>query len=123
MKKNQPPRKIKQLFGLQCGLVIFLTLSISAVFGMWAAYSAFLGGIVCLVPSYLFALIAFRYSGAHAARDIVKSFYWGEAVKLFVTVFLFALVFSTMNVAAGYFLGTFILMQFTFWIGPLVLKF
>lgn len=123
MKRNQPPRKIKQLFGLQCGLVVFLSAITGAIFGKWAAYSAFLGGIVCILPSYLFALIAFRYRGAHAAKDIVKSFYWGEAVKIMVTVFLFTLVFSTMKVAVGFFLLAFILVQFTFWIGPLVLKF
>lgn len=61
--------------------------------GLVFAYSAVLGGLISIVPSVYFAHKVFRYSGARAMEKVVRSAYVGEAVKLILTGFGFALVF------------------------------
>jgi len=62
-------------------------------FGPAAAQGAFLGGLICWLPNCYFAYRAFRYRGARAARQIVRSFYAGEAGKMGLTILMFTLVF------------------------------
>ncbi len=68
-------------------IALILMLSIGPV----AAYSAALGGIACILPNLLFARLAFRYSAADSASLVMKWFYIGEAIKIIVTVLIFAL--------------------------------
>jgi len=62
--------------------------------GKVAGYSGLLGGLIAWLPNLYFSFKAFRYRGAHAAQDIVRSFYSGEAGKLILTAVLFALTFA-----------------------------
>lgn len=76
-------------------LVVFLA---CAALWYWrgtvAGYSGLCGGLIAWLPNVYFAHKAFRYGGARAARDIVRSFYAGEAGKLILTAVLFALTFA-----------------------------
>jgi len=103
---------------------IFTSLLISLVFfglmGKKSGISAMLGGIVAIVPSALFAKNMFRYQGARAARQIVKSFYFGEALKILSTAILFALVFIVYKVAPLAFFFTYIMVLMTYWLAPLL---
>lgn len=80
-------------------IAIILLLNIGRI----AAYSAALGGIACILPNLLFARFAFRYSAAESAGLVMKWFYIGEAIKIIVTVLIFALSliwFKDLNFAA-----------------------
>ena len=90
-------------------------------FGVIAAYSVLLGGLICLVPNCYFAYRAFKFRGARAARDIVRSFYVGEAGKLMLTAILFAIVFSSVKPlnALALFLG-FGAIQLVNWLVPIL---
>ena len=59
-----------------------------------AAYSALLGGLISVAPSYYFARQAFRFRGARFARHITRAFYLGAAGKFLLTAVGFALVFT-----------------------------
>ena len=72
---------------ITAAIAIILMLSVGHV----AAYSAALGGIVCILPNLLFARFAFRYSAADSARLVMKWFYIGEAIKIIVTILIFSL--------------------------------
>jgi ATP synthase protein I len=72
---------------ITAAIAITLMLSIDRI----AAYSAALGGIACILPNLLFARFAFRYSAAESAGLVMKWFYIGEAIKIIVTVLIFAL--------------------------------
>jgi ATP synthase protein I len=72
---------------ITAAIAIILMLSIDRI----AAYSAALGGIACILPNLLFARFAFRYSAAESAGLVMKWFYIGEAIKIIVTVLIFAL--------------------------------
>jgi ATP synthase protein I len=118
MKSYHPPHSVKRLLQLQIGMVGAIALIVLITVDVFNAYSAFLGGLVCVLPNSLFAYIAFRHRGAHAAKQIVADLYWGEAIKLVSTAILFALVLATASVAHFAFIATFVLTLFSFWLAP-----
>lgn len=62
-------------------------------FDRTAAYSALLGGLVCLIPNAYFAIYAFRYMGARSAGRIARAFFWGETGKFLLTFVGFGLIY------------------------------
>jgi ATP synthase protein I len=82
-----------RLLLVQLVVMICAALFLLCFFGRVAAYSGFVGGLIAWLPNIYFSYKAFRYSGARAARDIVRSFYAGEAGKLILTALLFAVAF------------------------------
>jgi len=83
---------VRALLLWQLVCCVFLAL-VALYFGVTASYSVLLGGFICLLPNCYFAYRAFQYEGARAAREIVKSFYRGEAGKMVLTALLFSAVF------------------------------
>ncbi|TWI57682.1 ATP synthase protein I [Pseudomonas duriflava] len=79
---------------VQLVVAIVATLVLFCFVGKVAAYSGLLGGLIAWLPNVYFSFKAFRYAGARAARDIVRSFYAGEAGKLILTALLFAVTFA-----------------------------
>lgn len=119
VRKGQPPvvRSVLLYQAVGC-LVVSLT---GLLWGVVTAYSALLGGLVCLVPNCYFAYRAFKFQGARAAQHIVRSFYAGEAGKIIITALLFALVFSRVSPinALAVLLG-FGAIQLVHWLVPIV---
>lgn len=74
-----------------------LIAAVALFWGFDAGLSALAGGLVCWLPNMYFAFRAFRYRGARAARQIVRSFYAGAAGKLILSMALFAIVFIKMQ--------------------------
>ena len=90
--------------------------------GNVAGYSALLGGMIAWLPNLYFAHKAFRYSGARAAREIVRSFYPGEAGKLILTFVLFALTFAGVKpLEAPMLFGVYLLTLMVSWFAPLLI--
>nr|WP_019215647.1 ATP synthase subunit I [Legionella tunisiensis] len=85
--------------GAQLATSVVIALAFLLTFGTNEAISAILGGLVAVIPSALFAKKLFHHQGARAARQIVKSFYIGEALKILSSVILFTLVFVLFKVA------------------------
>lgn len=102
-------------------VVLFATATfVLLVSGINAATSMILGGLIHILPNEVFARILFNENGAQAAKNIAKNFYRGEAVKLLLTIFLFALVFKYLHVVALIFFAGFILAQMMHWFVPLL---
>lgn len=99
--------------GLLAGAAILLS-------GTTAAISALLGGLVNMIPNAYFARTMFRYQGARAAKQIVNSFYKGEALKIVLSIALFMLVFKFFNIVPLVFFATYIVAQMVFWFAPLI---
>ena len=70
---------------MAAGLLILIFWGIS---GGLAALHATAGAVVGLVPSAIFALLAFRFAGAHAAPSVVTSFFAGAVLKLMLSIVL-----------------------------------
>jgi len=124
---NGAKRQALQLIVLQ-GLI---ALSISIANGLFiskiAAYAGLLGGLICVLPNMCFVLVAFKHAGARAAKQIVGSFYWAEAIKLGLTAALFAGSFYWGSLQGNEFpalplLIGYISAQCGFWLAPLVFR-
>lgn len=111
---------IFRLLSAQAGLIVITSLVMFMLWGNNSAYSALLGGGVSLLPNICFAAIAFRYRGACAARQIARSFYYGEAAKWLLSIALFVLVFVSVDVAGISFFVAYIVSQSVFWLAPLL---
>jgi len=58
-----------------------------------AAYSALLGGLVFIIPNWIFTGLVFRQAAADSARMILSRFFVGETIKILATIILFAACF------------------------------
>ncbi|MBA2657282.1 MAG: ATP synthase subunit I [Tatlockia sp.] len=111
---------VKRLLKTQLITSLLISLAFFIFSGKREGISALLGGLVAVLPSMLFANKLFRYHGARAAQQIVKSFYVGEALKILSTAILFSLVFIFYKVAPLAFFFTYIVVLMNFWFAPLI---
>lgn len=99
-----------------------VSLLLLAVFSLWwinpvIAYSVLIGGIVYIVPNMYFALYAFRYRGAQAARHVLLGFYRGEVGKFLLTGVGFAVSFTLVKpLSVVAFLGAYCVLVITQWV-------
>lgn len=128
MERRMPKRLLFHrlpVFPVLVAQLIVLLLA-AAVGWQWrgsvAGYSALLGGLIAWLPNLYFAHKAFRFSGARAAREIVRSFYAGEAGKLILTFVLFALAFAGVKpLEAPMLFGVYLLTLMVSWFAPLLI--
>lgn len=104
-----------KLFGLQFLFIFTLSLLAAWIYSFNMGLSFLLGGSINLIPSYIFAKIVFKQSGARALKKTLSAFYIGEALKLLLTAVLFILVFQWQELhALSMFLG-FVTAQIIYW--------
>lgn len=103
-------------------VVLLVTLFIFFVWGYVHAKSAFIGGMVAIVPYIVFALKAFKYAGATSSKKVVESFFSGVKIKMVLTALLFALAFKFLVLLPVPFFVMFCLVMVMPLIGPLFLK-
>jgi ATP synthase protein I len=124
MPKRRPLHRLP-VFPVLLAQLIVLALAALLLWqwlGMVAGYSALLGGLIAWLPNLYFAHKAFRFSGARAAKDIVRSFYAGEAGKLILTFVLFALTFAGVKpLEAPALFGVYLLTLLVSWFAPLLI--
>lgn len=121
MKNQRGLQGAQRLLICQVSLTV-LCAGIAMLFSSMAVVSAILAGLVSMVPTAYFATKLFQHQGAHAARQIVNSFYKGEALKLVLTIALFALVFKFFNIVPLVFFAVYMMVQLVFWFAPLIFK-
>jgi ATP synthase protein I len=111
---------VKRLLKTQLFTSALISIVFLLLLGKREGISAMLGGMVAILPSVLFAKKMFRYQGARAARQIVKNFYIGEALKILSTAILFTLVFVLYKIAPLAFFFTYIVVLMNYWFAPLI---
>lgn len=121
VNKQLSRRGITRLWLLQISVMLAVSLFCLLVFGIDEARSAILGALVCILPNIYFARQLFKYQGARAARQIINSFYVGEAFKIFLTMILFAAVFVFFRITPLVFFGSYITILMTHWFAPLII--
>ena len=62
--------------------------------GLVSAYSVLLGSVVYILPNIYFVRCAFRKVESQTPQSMMSWFYIGEAVKILLTVALFAICFA-----------------------------
>ncbi len=103
------------------GFVVLLSGLLGALFaGGRVGISAGLGGLLALVPNLCFAWRFGVRDDRRTARQVVRSFYLGETVKLALTVSLFAVVLRWPFVHFPALLSGFVLVLSVLWLSLLV---
>lgn len=106
----------------QSMVAIFVALIFTFIFGEKAGLSAVYGGIVCIVPSLVFARFAFKYAGASQNELVVRSFSQGSKFKLIATVLLFVGAFKWLDALPMPLFSGFALTMATQWVVLFVLR-
>ena len=108
---------------LQLLLTLLISLGIFYAAGGLYGYSFILGALTSILPSIYMAWRIFGYKGTRPAKEVVRSFYRGEAGKLAMTAVLLSLVFILIKpLSAGAFFAGFGYAILSHWLSPIVLK-
>lgn len=121
VNKQLNKRGIIRLWLIQLGITLIIAALCALLSNMNAAISALLGGMVCIIPNAYFASTVFKHQGARAAKQIVNSFYKGEALKIILSIFLFTLVFVYCRITPFAFFASYILVLMTHWFAPWII--
>lgn len=121
MSKKRKKHGLTRLWLIQLGVVVVFALLCVVFYTSKAAVSVLLGGAVCIIPNIYFASNLFKYHGAKAAKQIVNSFYKGEALKIVMSIFLFTLVFVLCTIDPLVFFAAYIAVQITHWLTPWII--
>jgi ATP synthase protein I len=110
------PNFTKGVLVSQLSMVAMLVISTYS-FGPLAGVSAFFGGLVSILPSWIFRRNFFKSSLAQKPdpTQILKAFYWGEGFKYISLVCLFALTLSSGLLKPLLFFFAFVLTEFVHW--------
>ncbi|MDN3697408.1 MULTISPECIES: F0F1 ATP synthase subunit I [Vibrio] len=95
----RPGRELaKQLLMIEFGAVMLVAAGMAIAVNADWGLSALVGGGIFVIANAVFALCAFMFSGARAAKRIAASFYTGQALKILITVVLFSVAYVYMQV-------------------------
>lgn len=114
-------RGLVRFWLVQFGITLIIAALCAVIFSINAATSALLGGMVCIIPNAYFANKLFKYHGARAAKQIVNSFYKGEALKIILSIFLFTAVFVLCRITPFAFFASYIVVLMTHWFAPWII--
>ena len=83
---------------LAATIALLFTLMIGENSGISASY----GGLIAIIPHFIFAHFAFKYAGARQNKLVVQSFNKGSKIKFILTIVLFALAYQwpSLNILA-----------------------
>ncbi|UTV99545.1 ATP synthase subunit I [Marinomonas rhizomae] len=108
---------------LQIFLIFFVSLGIFYFSGGLSGYSFLLGAFSSILPNIYMAWRVFGHKRILPAKEVVKSFYRGEAGKLVITALLLSLVFILVKpLAAGSFFIGFGLAILSHWLSPAFIR-
>lgn len=120
MRNQQGLQGAWRLVAWQIGVTVVCAVAAILLISIKAGLSALLGGLVSAVPNAYFARKLFKHQGAQAAKQIVNSFYKGEALKIILSITLFVLVFKYFNIVPLVFFIVYIIAQAVFWFAPMI---
>ncbi|MGL6040013.1 MAG: ATP synthase subunit I [Deefgea sp.] len=84
--------QIRGVIRLQIGFTTVLTIALLLILGQKAAIAGFSGGLIAVLGSVLYALIAYR-AGLAAAAELLRRHFAAEMAKLSLTLIAFAAFF------------------------------
>ncbi len=123
MRGNTSEKSISKIYRTLL-IQLLLTLALSALLTLFSGvrgYSALLGGMIYLLPTYYFARRMLNQQHEDDVRQALGSFYKSEIWKMVLTAVLFGVVFTTVKPLDPFSLfGAFVLMQLSFVFAPLI---
>lgn len=91
---------LKEWLTIEMGLLVVISL-------LWlfesraAGYSAFIGGLIFVIPNIYFAHRAYRFEGARQMQLAVSNMFRAASIKIALTAIFFAAVFTLMESVHG----------------------
>ncbi|TEW43502.1 ATP synthase subunit I [Psychromonas algicola] len=107
-----------KLMVFQLLIVLTIALISTVFFSVKSGYSALAGGVTFLLPNIVFVLMAFAHAGARQTKKVLRGFYAGEAIKLFLTVILFVVFLKYIPLVLTAFYISFVLLVLSQWLAP-----
>ena len=107
-----------KLVAFQLLLVLIIALISTVLFSVKSGYSALAGGTTFLLPNLVFVLMTFAHAGARQTKKVLRGFYAGEAIKLFLTVLLFVVFLKYGSLSLTAFYISFSLLVTSQWLAP-----
>lgn len=107
-----------KLVAFQLLLMLIIALVSTVFFSIKSGYSALAGGVTFLLPNLIFVLMAFAHAGARQTKKVLRGFYAGEAIKLFLTVLLFVVFLKFVLLSLTAFYISFSLLVASQWLAP-----
>ncbi|MFO1371077.1 MAG: ATP synthase subunit I [Candidatus Competibacteraceae bacterium] len=89
----------RKILAIQLLVTLLIVAASFALGGGQAAYSALIGGSICVFVTLYFASKVFSVRIGSPAAKIARAFYMGEVVKLLLTVALLSIAFLWLNVS------------------------
>lgn len=105
----------KKVLFFQSIVAIVLASFFTIYYGKYEGISALYGGLICILPASVFALLFFRYAGASQNKLVVRSFNKGSKFKFIFTIVLFILVYKWQNLQPLALLITYIVTLMAQW--------
>ncbi|MCC6201556.1 MAG: ATP synthase subunit I [Gammaproteobacteria bacterium] len=81
----------------QLAVVVGLALLAAVLFGARAGYSGLAGAAISVVPSFYLAVRMFRQEGGAAAERLLRGIYFGELMKVLLTLALFVIALRLLD--------------------------
>ena len=122
MNKHLSWRGVTRLLAVQLITTLILAVLCLLFLNVNAGVSAAFGGLVCVIPNVYFAKKLFKHQGARAVRQIVTSFYVGEALKIILTMGLFTIILVLLRINPPVFFGSYITVLMTHWFAPWIIS-
>jgi len=110
-----PGPVLRGLLSLQLGATLLAASAWWLGSGTDAALAALAGGLAVVLPTLGFAAIALTPSAGSSPKRMLSAFYRGEAVKMVMTVVLFALLVQWLQGQLLPLLATFVVVTFLYW--------
>lgn len=111
---------VRWLLKAQMAVGFILAVTVLLIWGEDEAKSVGLGVLTGLVPMWCFARNFGVRVPSRNARQVVRSFYTGEAIKLLMTAGLFAMAFQVQGVSFSFMFAGFVLVISVSWFALLV---
>jgi ATP synthase protein I len=119
LTRNQAERRAAlRVVGLQGLIALGVAAAVAAIWGLSAGRSALLGGAVGAVATMFFVLALFRYPEGAPAGRVVWGFFFGQALKVVLTVGLLVLAFRSRGVTPLAFLAGYVATYVAYWLAP-----
>ncbi|WP_232373445.1 ATP synthase subunit I [Alteromonas sp. RKMC-009] len=96
-------------------------MTLLVIISAWAmsvevAKSAAIGAFISILPNAIFALFAFRYSGASKNELVVRSFSQGAKLRLVLAVILFVVAFKFLHAIPEAVFAAFAVTTVSYWL-------
>ncbi|MGP9798602.1 ATP synthase subunit I [Halomonas sp. 86] len=112
----------KRLFEAQLAATIIIMMLAGGVSGIYAALSAFMGGLASVLPAFYFVWRGTRRSAKHSQRNVLN-LYQAAMGKFGLTVALFALIFALVPPSnPAFFFIAYVAAQLMYWLAPWLVR-